>query len=864
MDETSKLLDVTEIVKVPRNYIESHMTTQSASVSDRFQERTRMGLERFLGSLLYLNTTLAFRIQVISGEPRMTYLTYSDHRGMSTIESAFLAQFPDFELKTHQEPISLPVEGNVYVAHLGRVPKSVADSLNGIAQIMTQVHDSSFYQVSMKPRSTGGIKGKARRFLAKKRFESVSEKAQKQVTHQSWFKGQETRTIIDADAHRKAKRYEREYQKLCAERVFATSVILAFWGSLASEVSLQNAVNTLLAAISHESKDEQIEVTYLDGINAIRAVERACRLEDIGKSTDLSPREAVVYFQVPTTDIGVQQNSPAQFTTASTVRHTSQHQNSESVFRPGYVTLGHIYRRGKIDPHQVKLVDIQDLRRHTLIVGMTGTGKSSTRNRIVIDAWRNGIPSLLIEPAKEDARILMGAIPELRVFTLGKETAAPFRQNPFWVEKGVPVQMHVNLLYACFVAGWPLYGMLANYTRRIISRTYVNNGWDILLDVHGVPITLEMFRAEVERFCDEVLQYGSELSQDFRGALIARAEDLCDPTRAAIFNTMTELPISDLFSRPTIIELKHLGDPEFTAFALSLLLVRVCEYFDSLGPSDCLHALLVIDEAHRVLEELPKTLDMSDAAVARKQVVDQFVNLIAEGRSYGLGAVLADQIPTRLAQNALKNCHIRIVHKLKSAEDRELMACEIGCNDEQKNHIAVMRVGEAVISEPSSVTPINVQIVYDPDYYPDMKRNWSDDDVRERMCPFYEKHPGFAETPSIPILPRKMVDDESVYLAVRVNDIVLTRTFQELWSEAIYLDQQNSSGRHLEELLAFYAIHLSHIQISPIEISEQILELATATYGPPQRQPNLLVIKLFIEKIESHELRQLRRGQPAP
>jgi DNA helicase HerA-like ATPase len=300
-------------------------------------------------------------------------------------------------------------------------------------------------------------------------------------------------------------------------------------------------------------------------------------------------------------------------------------------------------------------LNLEDLRKHTAILGMTGSGKTTTKNRIVIDAWKNGISSLLIEPAKTDARTLMGAIPELRVFTVGLEQVTPLRLNPFFVEEGIRVQLHMDLLHSCFMSAWPMYGILANHLRRVLLLTYTSNGWDILKDSRGELVTPEDFLRQAEVYSRR-LRYGDQLKQDFRGAILTRAEELCDPSRAAILNARHNLSTRDLLSVPTVVELCHIGDADFRAFLLSLLLIRVYEHFSRLGPAKNLRNLLVIDEAHSVLEELPKVVDTEMAAASRRKAVDQLIDLIAEARSPGLGTVIADQNPTRLARDALKTC----------------------------------------------------------------------------------------------------------------------------------------------------------------------------------------------------------------
>jgi len=531
--------------------------------------------------------------------------------------------------------------------------------------------------------------------------------------------------------------------------------------------------------------------------------------------------------------------------------------------------LGSTYRSGTIDPNAVKTLCLEDLKHHVFIAGKTGTGKSTTKIRIVIDAWSNGISSLVLEPAKIDARALMGAIPELRLFTLGQERVAPFRMNPFWVEEGVSPSLHMGHLYSCFVAAWPVYGMLANHMRRVLKDTYESNGWDFIDGIRGTPLTLDSFLNESEIYCAHHLGYGTELRQDFRGAIIARAEDLCGPVRATIFNTTHDLPMSELLSKPTIIEMDHLGDAEFTAFSLSLLLVRIIEHFKKLGPTNQLRCLLVIDEAHRVLEEIHRPTDENEAAAAKYKAVELLVNLIAEARSYGLGIVLVEQIPTRLARNAIKNCHTIIVHKLTSPDDVALMAAETGCDEQQKAHISAMRTGEVVVADRSSIVPSNVQVFYDPQTHPDMEKEWTDDDVRERMRAFYEAHPGFAERPDVPVLrPRRSpvptLQDQSVSTAIRTEDVIRTPTFQELWEEAISIDEADSDNSQLERLIAQYACNLAFLQGTPEKTAQAMLEVAMDVYGAPSKVPNQALIRQLIAEHMATQTDDLRRGRRAP
>ncbi|MFQ5884108.1 MAG: ATP-binding protein [Thermoplasmata archaeon] len=621
----------------------------------------------------------------------------------------------------------------------------------------------------------------------------------------------------------------------------------------------------LMASLSSTNRHEQLNVKYVYGEKAIKALERALNLEYRGKTTQLLPSEAAPLFHISSIEMAIEPTSPASFSTSRMGRRTPSEQSDEISFYPGEIILGSTYRSGTLDSDRIKKLALEDLKHHVFIGGKTGTGKSTTKNRIIIDAWKNGVPSLILEPAKADARGLMGAISDLYLFTMGQEKVAPLRINPFWVEEGVSPQLHMGHLYSCFMAAWPVYGMLANHMRRVLKDIYENNGWDFIDEKRGARITLDLFLTEAEVYCTNRLGYGSELSQDFTGAIIARAEDLCDASRAVIFNTTNDLPMEELLSKPTIIEMEHLGDPEFTAF--SLILIRIIEHFKKLGTCDKLRCLLVVDEAHRVLEEVPKPVDDNEAASAKRKAVDLLVNLIAEARSYGLGIVLVEQIPTRLSRNAIKNCHTKIVHRLTSPDDIELMAAETSCDKQQKAHISALKTGEAVVADPSSIVPNNVQIFYDPDFCPSMKRRWTDDDVRERMRSFYETHPGFAKRPEIPVLRRRKshdLEENAVSMAIQLDDVIRTSAFQKVLRETVAETERDSKSEALEELFAHYALHLGHFSGSALDVALIIAELVEAAYGLLPRHPNPRTIQRLISEISPEEGMIVGRDRPAP
>ena len=79
----------------------------------------------------------------------------------------------------------------------------------------------------------------------------------------------------------------------------------------------------------------------------------------------------------------------------------------------------------------------------------------------------------------------------------------------------------------------------------------------------------------------------------------------------------------------------------------------------------------MIEEAHRLLKNVSVT---GEGDSTRAKSVEFFCNLLAEIRTFGQGIMIADQIPTKLAPDTLKNTNLKIVHRTVAKEDREVTA----------------------------------------------------------------------------------------------------------------------------------------------------------------------------------------------
>ncbi|MGH1143125.1 ATP-binding protein [Bacillus pseudomycoides] len=382
----------------------------------------------------------------------------------------------------------------------------------------------------------------------------------------------------------------------------------------------------------------------------------------------------------------------------------------------GDFTIGNIVNGREKLEENLYSIPVQDLSRHGLIVGITGGGKSNTSKSLLMTLWnKHRKPFMVIESAKREyweLANIRGFENDLLIFTLGAEDkhSVPFRMNPFEKVGDVSLQTHIDYLLATFKASFELFPPMPFVLETSVYRIYEDLGWDVLKNenMKGVPKypTLDDLYNKIDVIVNE-LGYDNRLKSDITAALKARIHSLRVGGKGAMMNTSQSVSMEKLLSRPVVMELEDIGDDDVKAFVMGILLVQLYEYRKqklkeenvSKKPFD---HLIVIEEAHRLLANVSLG---GEGANPRAKAVEFFTNLLAEIRSYGQGFLIADQVPTKLSPDTLKNTNLKIVHRIVMKEDRELIGQSMNMNQEQIDYISTLQRGYAAVYAEGDARP---------------------------------------------------------------------------------------------------------------------------------------------------------------
>jgi len=350
----------------------------------------------------------------------------------------------------------------------------------------------------------------------------------------------------------------------------------------------------------------------------------------------------------------------------------------ESGSRGEGIALGKVKGRSGAS-HEFRL-QLEDLRRHVTLVGMTGSGKSTTAGVIVRQVAAMGLPVMILDWHNEHAEL---------VKSVGGQVLSPGRDdfaiNPMDMgastEPAEHVEMVTDIFSDIYHFSHPQAYMFRNALQRCLSETADRE----------VP-TLSSLVSTIESY-----PLRSAYDNETKVALLRRLVPLTQGHVGRAFNAPSSHTVDELLDKVLCIELGDIRETLSRSVFADIMLKLVYEM--RLARKVRMEHLTMIEEARNVA---PVRREEDPPSVGER--------MISELRKFGESMLFVAQFPSQVAPEVVKNSGVRIVHRVGWAEDLKLVRDSLNLTAEQTAHVSNLGVGEAVVSLPRLQRPILVQV----------------------------------------------------------------------------------------------------------------------------------------------------------
>lgn len=446
----------------------------------------------------------------------------------------------------------------------------------------------------------------------------------------------------------------------------------------------------------------------------------------------ITGEEAVEFFRLPignnTFSAGLNINESGKVNKTYT----------SNIINAGDITVGKLRSSSREDTIGFSL---KDLAKHMLVVGTPGSGKTTFLVSLLDRLWKeHNIPFLVIEPAKNEYRALVQSIPDLQVFTPGKNFISPFVFNPFVPPKNVKLETYKSTLKTAFAAGVSMTTPLDKIFEEAINNCYSDFRWldTYTTDNKGKIFNITDFVRCFQNTFDEIGYTGD--AKNIGRAGVVRLNSLIN-----LFDNYYSIPIEDLLSKPTVIELAAIENSDQKSLIIALLLLSILSYVNAnyIGEGG-LKNVILLEEAHVLLDvDSNKSEGESNPSAIAQGLVKR---MLAEIRSYGVGLVIADQSPRKVGMDVVALTDMKLSFRLVEAQDKQIIADSTNMSETQLQRLSKLRPGEAFLffnklDEPEEViTPDyrldnNISITLSDEGIKSLSTYWNDKADKLRPYP---------------------------------------------------------------------------------------------------------------------------------
>lgn len=333
---------------------------------------------------------------------------------------------------------------------------------------------------------------------------------------------------------------------------------------------------------------------------------------------------------------------------------------------------------------------------HTMLLGMSGMGKTVLLNNMMHELYKNNIHFVNIDLSTQAFRRVAPATISM-VYTVDDSNVSPMDLNLFNVE-GVDPKRTI--------------GMAKTLLKNLLEEDFkaIHQFVDDAFDTFQGTSVLEFIKHALTTY-DQNDYYQGEL-RSMRGSLEIRLNELKKLNNGYMFH------LEKILKENTIIEFANVDEEKTRALYIYFILLNIwLQKKYSYNQSGIARpTVLFIDEVHRLLD----TDNCKYAAMALKQLLKE---ILAEGRKFGLWLVLADQT-FDIVSHFYYHSGTKVIFKSPYHD---------GMNDyfhTVKTYIPTLEKGKALIytSEMEAPTPVELDAPH-----PEFTINMNDKDLMKHI-----------------------------------------------------------------------------------------------------------------------------------
>lgn len=348
--------------------------------------------------------------------------------------------------------------------------------------------------------------------------------------------------------------------------------------------------------------------------------------------------------------------------------------------------------------------ETDELTKHAIVLGMTGSGKTGLSVRILEEVVNHGVGVLVLDLKGDISRIAVSAEKlsqelhtNIKVYTPGSTNGNPVNLLGSFKP---PHDTGEDTQEASILTVSSLFALLGESPDPLSSNEHIllTKILDLEWSQNRSPSLIDL----VERVAEPpfiqvgVMPLDRFITPKQRDRLVAKLNGLIASPTLHVWSQGEELDFDKILSRKEgtplrIFYLAHL-DSNQRQFFVSQFMSRLLQWSRTLSGSQSLRTLCFLDEVAGYLPPYPLN-------PASKRPI---VTLFKQARAVGLGMILATQNPVDLDYSVISNAGTWFVGRLQTKQDREKVVAGMEANQEMGSLIASLVPRQFIIQQSSS------------------------------------------------------------------------------------------------------------------------------------------------------------------